>query len=239
MQPFLRFIFCVSFIAVSSASYAQINFRNENLGDLLDILTARYGYNKDQPIDLEGTPYLKNEFQYGDIVYVNRMYASHLKVPVRYNIFEDEIEYYQEEEDRVMTLKRVPQVEKVILNDQVFVFRKYVVGKKPTEGYFQLIEDGKVSLLGKMRVKFHKAQPPKALQDPVPAKFTSEQTHYYVELSGGTLFKITSMKKLISVLRSHEEELKEFVKRERTSPGNPDELLNFIEYYNSLENSGN
>ncbi len=227
----LSYIFCIGWILFNHAISAQATFTHNDVVDLIDMLNIRHGYDE-LASEIEGSPFLNNLFVIGDIYYVDRPDIKN--VPVRYNIYTDQIEYYHEE--RIMELLTYPEVEKISIGagDTTLVYEHYTDGKDKVAGYFQLWYEGAASLLSKMSVKFYEKTSAKPLQDPKPAKFRRLRDSYYIKLPDGEVHKIQNMKKLISLFPDYRKELTDFAKERNISSGNTEELIEFLTFYDRL-----
>jgi len=207
---------------------AQTMFRNKNVVHLIDMLNAEQAYDEDV-VEIKGTPFHNNKFVMGSIIYTD---GDTTEVPVRYNIFEDRIEYYKDEQ--VMELMGYPAFQKVTVEDETFIVGSHEEGKTEERGYYQLLAEGKISLLAKLRVKLYDEVPPKPMQDAKPARFERKPDDYLVQLADGTIQPFKKVKQLISLLENHKSELTKYAKEHKISSGNPEELAQLINYYNSL-----
>ena len=100
----------IMFLSMQSA-YAQKNLINLGLGDLAGQL---HWNNTIQPpaSDIEGSPYLNEEFEIGDVIYGNEYKLN--QIPLRYNIYNDDIEY--KVENAIMAFANPHKIDKVIFN---------------------------------------------------------------------------------------------------------------------------
>lgn len=178
---------------------------------------------------VEGTPFLNDNFIAG-VVYDNKdMFTD---VPMRYNIYDDQIEFKQS--NKTFILDPQIRVKKIILDHHIFVVDRFEYKGKVRLGYFILLDSGKVTLMSKKVVTFKEQQAPKALDvGPTPAKYSAESDIFFYKLENGELRKVESIKKMMASLPGKELELSEFVKKEKISR-REDDLIRLVKYYNSL-----
>lgn len=206
---------------------AQVTFRNRDVVDLIDMLNMRH---VNQTPNILGTPYLRDSFEIGEIHYVDL--ESIREVPIRYNIYTDQIEFYHQ--GRIQELTPMPPVDLILLGFRTFVFDLMQDGKDMVPGYFELLADGQARLLLKYRVKYVEPKPARALMDPEPAKYVREPEKMYWKLGSGPVQKVKSLKKLIAGIGQEEAHLSEFAKENNISSGNRTEMARFFEEVNRV-----
>jgi hypothetical protein len=181
-------------------------------------------------VTIKGTPYLQETYEEGVIYYAN----NSMKVPARYNVFKDLMEYQQN--GRALVLDPTPTIKKVKLHNATFVVEKYEVDGKPKLGYFALLDSGKVMLYSKKEVKYLAPQKGRGLDGgDQPAEFRKTADTFYLKVGGGALQEIKSIKSMIAGLPDKQQELTAFAKEEKISPRDEEELVKLVRHYNSLE----
>ena len=179
---------------------------------------------------IEGTPYLNETYEEGEIYYGE---ANRVKVPVRYNIYQDLIEYQQN--GKTLALDPSNKIKQVRLGESTYVVEKLNLEGKSKYGFLNLLDSGKVSLLSKKVVKYQEPLKGRALDGgDIPAKFSRSSDEFYVKLGDGSLKKVDTIKDIIAGFPDRQEELKQFAKKEKISPKKEEELVKLVKYYNSL-----
>jgi hypothetical protein len=159
--------------------------------------------------------------------------ASRTKVPARYNIFQDLMEYQQN--GKALVLDPTKKIKKVKIGDEIFVVEKYSLEGKSKYGFLTMIDTGKMTLLAKKMVKYQEPLKGKALDGgDLPAKFSRLSDTYFYRFGNGELKEVGNLKEVIASLPDKQEEVKQFAKQEKISPKKKDELLKLVRYYNSL-----
>ena len=163
----------VFMLFIFSAAGAQ---QGMNLFDhMLIKLSEKTLYGDPAQEKVVGTPYLSEDFVIGDVYDNKGKYAG---VPMRYNIYEDQIEFKQN--GQLYILDPQPKIKKVDLDHRTFVVSQYEYRGKTRPGYFFLLDSGKVILMSKKVVTYREQQPPKALESgPTPAKFSKSQDVFF------------------------------------------------------------
>jgi hypothetical protein len=178
---------------------------------------------------IKGTPYMNEKYEDAVVYYSNKNF----KVPARYNVFKDLIEYQQN--GAVLALDPSPSIKEVNLQNTTFRVEKYVLDGKPKLGYFALLDSGKVMLYSKKVVKFLAEQKGRALDgSDQPAEFKKVPDVFYVKIGTDDLHEVKNIKSLVASFPDKQEELTQFVKKEKISPKKEEEVIKLIQYYNSL-----
>lgn len=205
--------------------------------DMIDLINLRH----EDRSGIEGSPYLNRQFTAGEVFYTSKNKVGedfydrdnhYTGIPLRYNIYQNEMEFYSKDE-QPMTLIPMPLIDKVVIGEDTFAFRPW---NAETElgGYFNVLVDGPAKLFVKMNVEFNEAQPAKALEDAVPAHYKRKRDTYYLEQPDGALLPIKRLKKLTPRLTANEDRLRSFIKEQNISARNPEELTRLVRFYNRL-----
>jgi len=211
----------------------NIYYINKKIIESLDNLATLKMLDAPPPVNYNGSPYANEGFIRGDIFYdINWKYPD---IPLRYNIFNDEMEFKIEGRETVYALGPDKRIQQVIIQKDTFVVAGYSEKGKRTIGFFRELVKGKIELLARHQVEFLKERPSNGIQDAEPAKFIRSDDQYYIRRKSETAEKLTSIKKLIESIGDHQKELKEYSNKHKISKGNESELIQFISYYNSLD----
>ncbi len=211
----------------TSISFSQ-DFTGRDIRDHMLIELSKQGMLPDE--EFEGSPFLNETFVTGDVYSFNSKFAG---IPLRYNIFNDNIEFKQN--NVVYALIPEPRIKKVHLGGDVFLVEKHEVKGKLKFGFLTLLDSGKVILMSKKIVNFTEKQEPKALESAsTPAKFTRAQDEYFYKIGKGDAMKIGNLKNFIGSFPDKQDELAQFAKKEKISAKKEADLIKFVKYYNSL-----
>lgn len=181
--------------------------------------------------DIEGTPYLNQSFQTGQIFTKKKiLYGS---FPLRYNAYTDNFEF-KEPDKKIMELNAPGMVDKIKLGDTIFVFASYMKKEDRSIGFFQLMNSGKAEGLIRYWVDFIKAVPTGAYQDAQPAMFSNIQKDYYVRFGSSPAIKIYKNSDFLKALPDKKSEIIKFIKKEKIHASRGSDLLKLVNYYNSL-----
>lgn len=220
-------LFLFSILPISL--YAQDTYVASEIRNLV----GRLNWNKTiQPTsnEIQGSPYLNDEFQLGEVYYDGKYKISQL--PLRYNLYNDEIEY--KEKNAIMAFADPNNIDKVVIEDQVFIYIKH--GKKSeVSGFVQMWHDKLPTVLTKMKIDFLNQEEAKPYVEPKPDRFERGYSKHYLMKCLHEIERIVSIKKLIKSLGAHQAELSAFAKKEKISSSDPEELAMLLNYYHELE----
>ncbi len=178
---------------------------------------------------IKGSPYLDEKFVDGEIHYASKVH----KVPVRYNAFQDVIEFKQAGQNLVLDASE--SIKKIHFGSTTMIPLKYSDDGKSKFGYFEVLDSGKVTLFSKKKITFTKAKKGGALDgSDQPAEYKRALDSFYYKTSDGALQEVGSIKSMIASLSDKQEELTLFARKEKISPRKEKEIVQFVKYYNSL-----
>lgn len=226
-----KIIFSITFflLVTTFSLFAQDNLISLGLGDLA---AQTHWNNTITPVasDIEGSPYLNEKFEIGEVYYGNKYKIN--EIPLRYNLYNDEMEY--QVKNKIMAFANAHKIDKVLLGDDVFIYLKTRGSEDEVSGYVKLWNEEFPAIITKMSVEFKDKEPQKALVDPLPKRFVRLDNRHFLMLNQQDIVKVKSVKKLIRLLENHQEELTNFAKNEKISSKDPSELAKLLDYYNSL-----
>lgn len=202
---------------------------NESINELYfqKNINAKYVINTGYE-DMDGTPYLTKDFIDSKIFFTEgRVY----QIPLRYNIFEQSMEYM--EGSTIYAISNPETFKKIEMGKQIFVY--FYNRKKPKKSsYFELLVNGKSLLLLRRETSYRDAVPAKAMEDAKPPRFFRRTDEYYIVDLNKVPFQIKNKKSFAGVYQDKKREIEKFIKKEKISPKKKKDLIQLVEYYNSL-----
>ena len=178
---------------------------------------------------INGSPYLDDEYISGAICFATMKYS----VPLRYNAFRDQVEYKQGGNSMVVDPNGT--VKRVVIGKSTLLPLLYESGGKSKYGYFTMLDSGKVCLFVKKKIVFVAAKKGVAVDgSDQPAEYRKSPDTFYFRIGDGQLQEVQNIKSLIASMPDKQEELATFAKKEKISPRKEKELVQFVQYYNSL-----
>jgi len=217
----------------SAGLYAQSIYDLRNAIDFFELNKISKGEyrNRLTESDIKGSPYLNDEFTPGTIYTYQKIQYN--DIPLRYNIFNDEMEF-QTPDEQILAIAAPEIVEKAVVGENTFSNIPYKLGNKVKRAYFILLTEGKVSLYARPEVLYQKPKEAAAYKEPEPAKFIKRPDTYYLRLNQQAAVKIESKKDLENFFTDHQSQLESFIKKNKIKPGKADKMMELVEYYNSL-----
>lgn len=224
--PLLMMFINVNLYAQTTYEILQaVDFFNINKlesGDWKRILTES---------DIEGSPYLDDEFVEGSVFMTSKV--QFVGLPLRYNIFNDQVEFRTE--DETVQVLSVPEViEKVEFGQTTLEYSVYSNLNKIKRGFFVVLEKGKATLYSRPRVNFEDAKKAAAYSDAKPPRFIKRPDEYYIRLGKEPAELIARKKDLEGLFTDHEKEMLEFLNNNKINTNRPEDLVKVVQYYNSL-----
>ena len=221
------------FFSLSSISLAQTNYylrssiefyESHKLasGEYRNILTEK---------DIQGSPYLNDEFINGSIYTVSK--TQFTDIPLRYNIYNQEIEF-KNPENKVIALGTPEVVEKVSFGEYTMVYIPFSYNKKVQNGFLKVLSEGKVSLYARPEIEFQKPKEPGAYREAEPAKFVPRDDRNFIRIGKDAAQMVVNKKEVIEVFPDHNDEIEAFIKQNKINVKKQGELKSVVEYYNSL-----
>jgi len=222
-------IFLLLFLASNLNAQTMLNglMQNFNFTKKMD---GTYARNNLKLSDIQGSPFLDEEFSPAKL-YTNDG-AVYENIPMRYNAYSDELEFQKEKDNYNIDPKSV--VKRLELGGMIFCCMKYDDGGKSKEGYFEVLTQGKATLLVKYSIKFLEKEEVKAFADPKPARFEEAQKEHYFSMEGAAPQLIISKKNLLQLLEAHKSEMESYISKNKLSVRSDDDLTKIVVHYNSL-----
>ncbi|KJF42376.1 hypothetical protein [Draconibacterium sediminis] len=217
----------------SAGLYAQSIYDLRNAIDFYEMNKISKGEyrNSISERDIEGSPYLNDEFTPGTIYTYQKIQYN--DIPLRYNIFNDEMEF-QTPDEQILAIAAPEIVEKAVVGENTFSNIPYELGNKVKRAYFILLFEGKLSLYARPEVIYKKPKEAAAYAEPEPAKFIKRPDIYYLRLNQQTAVRIESKKDLENFFTNHQSQMESFIKKNKIKPSKEDKMIELVEYYNSL-----
>ena len=192
----------------------------------ISITSAQVTTSTGEPI--AGSPYIDDKYKDGVIYYGD----NSQKAPIRYNAYQDLIEYQQS--GKALVLDANAAIKKVIVGGETFVPLS-PGGSSKKRGYFALLDSGKVTLYAKKKIIFEPFKKGGKLDgSDQPNEFRKSPDTFYYQVGDGQLIEIDNIKTLIAGLPDKQDELSQYAKKEKISAKKEKDLLQFVKYYNSL-----
>lgn len=222
----MKSFFLIIFLLVS-AQFNQLfsQFTSGSLYNNWKTLAIREANSKLTYSDIEGTPFYSDEF-IKSTVYLND--GSYANVALRYDIFQDEIEFMQENKTLWVNKKEVRNIR--YGSEMMFVSTPNEDSTKLA--YFFLLGTGKYLLYVQKKIIYYPEIPPKGYANAIPQRFERDKDEYYLKAKGLPAKKFNSKKSLLAIL-SDNGAAQSFIKKEKIKADNPEDLKKLVGFLNS------
>lgn len=179
--------------------------------------------------NIKGTPYLDEKFVDGVIYYASKT----LSAPIRYNAFQDLIEY--KNNGQALALDPNLSISKVSFGTSTFVPLSYDNNGKSKLGYFLALDSGKMKLYAKKKIIYMPAKKGGALDGgDLPAQFKPGADAFFYRIEDGSLQEVGNIKSMIASFPDKQDELTQYAKKEKISPRKEKDMVQFVKYYNAM-----
>jgi hypothetical protein len=178
--------------------------------------------------EYEGSPYLSDHFENGEIVTSDAVY----KGLVRFNIYSDQIEILHQENIYVVVPDKT--IKWVLINARKFIVESFPWKGRTITGFLELVDEGAIDLCAKKLVIYKERQEPSGMQYSVrPAKFENLSDQYFAKNPNGEVKKIPTLKTALAILSDRRTEAEGYVSREGLR-NRPEDIVLLIKYYNTI-----
>ena len=176
--------------------------------------------------DVEGTPFLYGDFVVGKVKLNNGKYYQG---ELRYDNYKRNLEF-KNEKGEVYEVLTPEKINSVSLSN---VTLKYV--RVDGEGqFFRQLVAGGYSLLALETAEYQEPKPARPYVEAKPARFVEKSPDYFLYSDANGLVELKNKKSLTTVYSEKAKEISSFLKKEKTSFSNEDDLADLVEFLNTL-----
>ncbi len=230
MKQFKNLLFLLIFLSGASINLYSQNYGLGTISDFIDSnnIRKRLGGETEEII---GSPYENDEFIVG--YFVSTSNQKYENIPLRVNAYNNEIEY-QDEEGTIFVFAIPELIDFVQIENAKYKYYPYSSGKKIFKGYFNVLIEGKASLLSKGRIIFNKAKLPVPYQEAVPATFKKLNDEYFIKIGTSEAKMVSGKKDVLKILDSEDSKIEDFIKKNKIKVNKSEGLIEVVTYYNAL-----
>ncbi len=180
---------------------------------------------------IDGSPYLNEEFIEGSIFTTSKnLYVS---IPLRYNIFNDQIEFYSNE-GRAYAITVPEIIEKVVIGEYHLEYIPYQQAKKIRRGFFTIVVEGNATLYKRQIIIFEEEKKAAAFKDPQPPRFIGKPDKFYIRTGLDAAKPINKTKDLLKFFPDKNDTISNFIKNNKVKSNDENSLADLIRFCNSL-----
>jgi len=187
------------------------------------------------PKDYHGSPYFNDNFVLGNVYKGNELLAE--DIPLRYNIFSNEIEVKESLEEEDEDAKPLTKSSEIFVKiDDTIIILVPFNGKDEDGSYFQVLFEGKkINFLKKVTKEY--TSPKKAstsITRDLKGAFT-DKTTFFLQTKSGKMYELPKAKnKKLLVFGKDKEYLQEFARKNNLNLNKEEDLKKLIVHYDSL-----
>ena len=194
------------------------------------ITEGTYAPNNLKMADIQGSPFLNDEFSSGKLVASDGSIFT--DILLRYNGYSDDLEFQKGKESYNIDPKS--KVRRAEFDGKVFGCYQFDEFGKVNDGFFEVLTEGKAILLIKYSIRFLDKEQPKAFADPKPARFDTPSKTYFVKVGDAKAKQITSKKSLLEMMDDHKDLMETYISKNKLSVRSDDGLTQIVSHYNTL-----
>jgi hypothetical protein len=172
--------------------------------------------------DIEGSPYYSDSYLESVVYFKDGNYAS---VPLRWDIFRDEMEFAKDNRIQWLIKKNVNFIK--FGNDTIFLAAVEADTAKPN--YYLIKDNDEIKLFYRKVAKFYPYVKPQGYTNSVPDRFLPDHDIIFMKKGDQSPVRIITRKDLLGFFSENEKALK-FIKSHKTSPDNIGELHLLLSY---------
>ncbi|MBU1013104.1 MAG: hypothetical protein KKG99_08855 [Bacteroidetes bacterium] len=231
-QFYAKVLISLAIGLITTTTYGQA-YNTYEQASLTDFLNATHSGALRRSIlsenDIKGSPYLNAEFVLGDILTDNKIH--YVSVPLRYNIYNDDIEFEVDKEN-YLAISNPESIQKIVIGDQEFIYAIKRNKKGDQFGYYQLLQDGKVRLLSRHNIVFKEATKTTGYKAAESAKFEKNSNTFYLQKENDEPHEISNKKDLIAILGPQGEKINLLIKKEKINFRKEEDLIKLLKFIN-------
>ncbi len=181
-------------------------------------------------LTIAGSPYMDEAFKEGEVVINDTIHFS--KVPLRYNIVTDKMEF-KNRRGQLMEIDYSAGQFSFLINNQQFKILEYKDKDKNQNGHLELLVDGAIQLYKKHNRQFEKATVVKAFEEPLPDRFVANDPTYLIAAEGEMPETISRKKDLLQQLNQDDPKVAQYLKDNKLKMRSEDSIIDLITFYNN------
>jgi hypothetical protein len=199
-----------------------LRLQGENIKDVKKFLEQK---------GVKGSPYLMDEFVDGFVV--TKTNIKYIEIPLRYNLFNEEIEFRRDE--TVFALQNPADYQAVSIGNRLFIYSNYLASSTIRSSYFEVLNNQKtLMLLKRHEVELLEPIPTKGYVEAKPAEFKKLLARFYLKFNENPAQEITTQKAFLSMFGEKSQLILNLMDREQLKLKREADLVRIVQYYNSI-----
>ncbi len=184
---------------------------------------------------IAGNPYLNRNFKEGKLI--SRYNMKFPAVPLRYNIFTDNIEY-KSTNGNVYALKGQNKIKSYEIGDTTLIYSPYYKSKnKLASGYFQVLVQGNTKALIKYTVYLLQAHPTQPYKPAEPERYTDVIKSLYLKVDSSAAIPVSKAKAILHLFPKYKSQLSRYIKDENLRIRKQADFVKLVKYIDKITSS--
>lgn len=179
--------------------------------------------------DIKGSAYLNEEFTLGSITTKNNI--KYQGVPLRYNIYNDDIEF-ELKEGIFLAISNPESLKEVTIGDETFIYTKKINKKGESLGYYKLVTTGNTMLLTRYHIVFVGPQATTGYKAAAPAKLNRNANTFLLKVGDNNPIQIAKKKDLEFIFGTEAKKLLAYLKSEKLNVKKEKDLIKLVQFIN-------
>jgi len=218
-------------LILSQLGMAQTNMISSG-ADMINFMNSDLDYIKNQDdryAQIEGTPYLVDDFQTGSISFKNVKYTG---LELRFNPYEGYFEFKTEQGTKFLNPK-VTRVDTVWLPGETYLYVQYMVGKSRKQSFMKAFHMGPTRVLLHNEVVLVQPEEGNGYDPAKPARFEKLAESIYIGEAGKPAIEFKGKKSLEEIFPEQHAMLSSYAKSEKLKLKKIEDVVRLCEYYDA------
>lgn len=180
---------------------------------------------------IKGSAYLNKNFVLGSIT--TRSKILYQNIPLRYNIYNDDIEF-KTKQGGYVAIANPSAIKEIKIGEDTFIYTTKVKNKRESLGFYKLTADGNTQLLTRYNIYFTGATQTTGYKAAEPPKFNKNPNTYFIKIGDNAPVRISKKKDLQIIFSTKSKELLAYVKKEKINIRKEDGLIKLVQFINQI-----
>lgn len=232
MKRFLTILLLLA--SLFSFSQPDLNVQTNEIAQIneLENIVRQFNYTritKPSEVAIEGSAYLDEQFTEGVVSLTNG--AIYRKIPLRLNIFNEEVEF-RNRSGKIFNINNPDSIRELKIGETKFIYTNLKLHHKTQKVLAEVIEEGNISLLKHYRIILTEPRPAQTHRQAQPPKFVKAPAEYLIQMENGQAHLFKNKKELLHLFVQQKEKLDDWIDQENLSIKNEQDLSSIVKFLN-------
>jgi len=227
-----RFIFLTIIISLLYLPKTSAQITSPKLSEYIDYVNRERlisDFNPKAYENINGTPYLKKEFEEGK-VYLNT--GEVFSGEFRFDLYANQIQFINEDSRYVIAYPE--KIYKIDLNGNVLKYIDYKIDAGIDHGYFITLVEGYYSLYLKKTKTLKDPVATKPYEQARPARFLDHKDIYYIKVGENPGQRVRKKREIIKICGEHGPKVETYIRDANINVRNEYDLIKLVTYVNNI-----